>query len=206
MIWNGECRDWTAGWMPWRRRCETGSKRSSPCTAMYAALFAFQGLRSQPLTASLLGEQVAEAQRASQVQQRYHVPRAGPHPLIPPAPYRVWVGSETAVQLRPREVRLLLEPHEPLREVVGEVVDSSAVVCTLSRHRARVPLGAQPATLSNASPGIVLPVGPRPRPLRFRVRYACLTRPCIRACSFRCPECQPLVTAPASPPGLALPG
>ena len=27
-IWNGECRDWTAGWMPWRRRCEAGSKRS----------------------------------------------------------------------------------------------------------------------------------------------------------------------------------
>ena len=40
---------------------------SSPCTAMYAALFAFQGLRSQPLTASLLGEQVAEAQRVRQL-------------------------------------------------------------------------------------------------------------------------------------------
>ena len=45
-------------------------------------------------------------------------------------------------------------PHEPLREVVGEVVDSSAVVCTLPRHGAQDPLGAHPATLSNASADI----------------------------------------------------
>ena len=137
---------------------------ASPCTAMYAAFFAFQGLRCRShsrRTASLLGEQVAEAQRASQVQERCKVPYAGPHSLIPPAPYRVGVRSETAIQLRPRKVRLLLEPYEPLGEVVGEGVGSSAVVCTLSRHRARVPLGAQPATLSNASPSIALPVGPR---------------------------------------------
>ena len=164
---------------------------SSPCTAMYAAFFAFQGLRCRShsrRTASLLGEQVAEAQRASQVQERCKVAYAGPHPLIPPAPYRVWVRSETAVQLRPRKTRLLLEPYEPLREVVGEGVGSSAVVIALSRHGARVPPGAQPATLSNASAGIAFPVGPRPRPLRFRVRYACLTRPYICACFFCCPE------------------
>ena len=137
---------------------------SSPCTAMYAAFLRFRACgvtATHRRTASLLGEQVAEAQRASQVQERCKVPYAGPHSLIPPAPYRVGVRSETAIQLRPRKVRLLLEPYEPLGEVVGEGVGSSAVVCTLSRHGARVPLGAHPATLSNTSAGIAFPVGPR---------------------------------------------
>ena len=57
-------------------------------------------------------------------------------PLIPPAPHRFGMGVETAVDLRPRQARLLLEPHQTLREVAGEDVGSSAVVCALSRHRA----------------------------------------------------------------------
>ena len=84
--------------------------------------------------AASVGEQVAEAQRVHQLQQRYHVPRVGPHSLIPLAPYRVGFRSETAVHLGPRKPRLLLETHEALQEVVREVAGSSAVVCALSRH------------------------------------------------------------------------
>ena len=75
-----------------------------------------------------------KAQIVSEVQERCKVAYAGPHPLIPPATYRVGVGSETAVHLRPRQVGLVLEPHQALREVLGEVVCSSAVVSALSRH------------------------------------------------------------------------
>ena len=49
------------------------------------------------------------------------------------------MDSETAVQLRPRQTRLLLESLEALREVLGEVVGPSAVVCALSRHGAPAP-------------------------------------------------------------------
>ena len=87
------------------------------------------------LAASVV-EQVAQAQRVRHLPQRQHVPRAGPHVLIPPAPHGFGMGSETAVNLRPRQFRLLLEPHQPLREVVEEVVGDSAVVDALSRHRA----------------------------------------------------------------------
>ena len=43
-----------------------GSHSLDYITRTLAALFAFEGLRSQTLTASLLGEQVAEAQRVRQ--------------------------------------------------------------------------------------------------------------------------------------------
>ena len=94
------------------------------------------GRSPSPASHSLLGEQMAKAQIVRQVQERCKVAYAGPHPLIPPATYRVGVGSETAVYLRPRQVGLLLEPHQALREVVGKDVGSSAVVCALSRHSA----------------------------------------------------------------------
>ena len=93
--------------------------------------------------AASVGEQVAEAQRVHQLQQRYHVPRVGPHSLIPLAPYRVGFRSETAVHLGPRKPRLLLETHEALQEVVREVAGSSAVVCALSRHGDYVRLSGQ---------------------------------------------------------------
>ena len=56
------------------------------------------------------------------------MPRTGPHSLVPPAPHGLGMGVETAVQLRPRQGRLLLEVHEALREVVGEIICPSAVV------------------------------------------------------------------------------
>ena len=79
----------------------------------------------------------------------------GPHPLIPPAPYRVGVRSEAAVHLRPRQAGLLLEPLQAMREVVGKDVGSSAVMCTLSRHGTSSP-SAQPETLSSASASVLL--------------------------------------------------
>ena len=49
-----------------------------------------------------VGEQVAQARVLSQLQQRQHVPRAGPYPLVPPAPHGLGMDVETAVQLRSR--------------------------------------------------------------------------------------------------------
>ena len=77
--------------------------------------------------ASLIGEYVAEARRVCQFHERGIVPRAGPHFLAPPAPDGFGMGVETAVQLRPRQGRLLLEAHEAPWEVVGEVICPSAV-------------------------------------------------------------------------------
>ena len=100
-------------------------------------------LNVHPLApAPLFSEYVPEAQIVGQVKQCHHVPNAGPHPLIPPAPYRVWVRSETAVQLRPRQVRLPLEPHEPLREVVVSVVSRERV----SSPTAAIRLNSRPHT------------------------------------------------------------
>ena len=45
---------------------------------------------------------VVKAQRVRQGHQRHHVPSAGPHPLVPPAPHGLGIGVETAVRLRPR--------------------------------------------------------------------------------------------------------
>ena len=95
-----------------------------------------------------VGEQVAEAQRVHHFQERCIVPRVGPHPLVPPAPHGFGVGVETAVQLRPREPGLLLEPHEALREVVGEVVGPSAVLDALSRHLVGLPRSVHVCGLS----------------------------------------------------------
>ena len=68
---------------------------------------------------SLVGEQVGEAQGSRQGHQRHHVPHAGASPSLPPAPQRLVVDVETPCNLRPRQPRLLLEPLQPLREVVG---------------------------------------------------------------------------------------
>ena len=46
------------------------------------------------------------------------MPRAGPHFLVPPEPHGFGMGIETAVQLRPRQGRLLLEAHEAPWEVI----------------------------------------------------------------------------------------
>ena len=103
----------------------TASWRSSPC-----------GPRPPPGEPSpSVSEQVAEAQRVRHLQERRIVLRVGQHPLLPPAPLGLGMDVETAVYLRPRQVGLLLEPHQPFREVDGEAVGLSGVVYALSRHR-----------------------------------------------------------------------
>ena len=86
---------------------------------------------------------MAEAQAVGQLQQGFPVLMVGPDPAISPTPYGVAIGLQAAGDLRPRQARLLLEPLEPLREVVGEDLGSSPVMCALSRHGASAP-GAQP--------------------------------------------------------------
>ena len=81
-----------------------------------------------------LGEDMDQAQVVGQIKQRLLMSQVGPHALVPPTSYGEGVGSETAGDLRPWQVRLLLEPHEALPEVVGEAVGSAAAVCALSRH------------------------------------------------------------------------
>ena len=152
---------------------------------------------------------MAEAQIVSQVQERCKVAYAGPHPLIPPATYRVWVGSETAVHLRPRQVGLLLEPHQALREVLGEVVCSSAVVSALSRH------GRQSLSRTAAIPSATgcpsgQPWGAQANPFSRRPRTldaprpgeaAVLPRPSPYAGFSCCPERQAQSTRPVYPSG-----
>ena len=74
----------------------------------------------------------------------------GPHSLIPPTVHGVGIGPQAAGDLRPRQARLLLEPLQPLREVVGEDVDYSAVAGVLSRHGAG-PTSAKPETLLSSA-------------------------------------------------------
>ena len=79
---------------------------------------------------------VAKRSVFSQLQQRHHVPRAGPHFAFSPTSYGVTIGPDATGDLRPRKAGLLLEPRQALWEFVGENVGPSAVVCALSRHRA----------------------------------------------------------------------
>ena len=72
---------------------------------------------------------MAEAQAVGQLQQGFPVLMVGPDPAISPTPYGVAIGLQAAGDLRPRQARLLLEPLEPLREVVGEDLGSSPVMC-----------------------------------------------------------------------------
>ena len=88
-----------------------------------------------PARRSLLGEYAAEPQVVGQVQQCHLMPEMGPHPFLLPPLHRVEIGPEAAGDLRPRQARLLLEPLQPLGEVVGEVGRSSSVMDALSRHR-----------------------------------------------------------------------
>ena len=82
-----------------------------------------------------VGKQVAEAQAVGQFHQRLPVLMVGPDPAFSPTPYGMAIGLQAAGDRRPRQARLLLEPLQPLREVVG----SSAVVCALSRHSISAP-------------------------------------------------------------------
>ena len=119
--------------------CNAGLAVGTPCMT---AFWRFSSYGPRPLTGAQsrsVSEQVAEAQRVRDLQERRIVLGVGQHALLPPAPRGLGMDVETAVHLRPRQAELLLEPHQPLREVVGEDVDYSAVVGALSRHRADPP-------------------------------------------------------------------
>ena len=139
--------------------CMMASWRSSPC-----------GPRPPPGAPSpSVSEQVAEAQRVRHLQERRIVLRVGQHALLPPAPRGLGMDVETAVYLSPRQVGLLLEPHQALREVGWEARASSAVMNALSRHGIAGPPGTQPEPLSNAGASTALPVRLRPWAFRFPV-------------------------------------
>ena len=79
---------------------------------------------------------VAKRSVFSQLQQRHHVPRAGPHFAFSPTSYGVTIGPDATGDLRPRKFGLFLELRQASWEVVGENVGLSPVLFTLSRHRA----------------------------------------------------------------------
>ena len=89
-----------------------------------------------PRQAASAGEQVAEAQVVCQVLKRLQMPIVGPHSSLPPTPYGDGVDAETTGDLHPRQAGRVLDPHQPLREVVWEGVGRSPVLCALSRHSA----------------------------------------------------------------------
>ena len=86
--------------------------------------------------AAPVGEQVAEAQIVSQIQERCKVAYAGPHPLIPPAPYRVGGRSQTAGRLGPRQPRGFFEALQGWGGggVAGKDAGRSPMAQALSRH------------------------------------------------------------------------
>ena len=166
---------------------------SSPYSSMYAC---FLCLRRRWSQAASVGEDVGETQFLGHLKQGHHVPHAGARPPLDPAPHRLRMDTETAVQLRPRQARLLLEPLEALREVVGEAVSSSLVLSALSRHRAGPSagdsLGLPPAGASRPtgirarggtrSANSRRPSSPRAREHPFRARPP--PRPDIHLCGL----------------------
>ena len=100
---------------------------------------------------------------AGHLQQRHHVHYVGSHPAFNPTPYGVAIGSQAAGDLQPRQAGLLLEPLQPLREVVGDRVGYSAVVSALSRHLAG-PSTVRTGTLSGGSGLTALASGRRTEP------------------------------------------
>ena len=97
----------------------------------------------------------------SQASLRCIVPRAGQHVLLPPAPRGLGMDVETPVYLSPRQVGFLLEPHEALRELVGDLVGYSAVVYALSRHGIACPSAGRlqpPSTAMSGQEGVRSPI------------------------------------------------
>ena len=101
---------------------------------------------------------------------------------------KVQARVETAVDIRPRQFRLLLEPHQPLREVCGEVGCSSAVVDALSRHGAGPPGGLSRPLLLRARPGRAAPTS-GVRPVLQDGRVPAPPMPLAHVClPFCCPK------------------
>ena len=72
-------------------------------------------------------EQVSQAQGFGQRFQGQQVRCVGPRQPLFPAPHGLDVGAHPPGDLRPGQIRLLLEPLQPLREVGGENAGDSAV-------------------------------------------------------------------------------
>ena len=96
-----------------------------------------------------------------------------------PTPYGVAIGLQTAGNLRPRQTRLLLEPPQPFREVVGDDVGSSTVTCALSAWR-RHSLSTAVGPLLGEGRGLI-PVWLIP-PWRSRYRSEPPPRPSVHKC------------------------
>ena len=128
--------------------------RFRPC-AVFAGCFL-----GKPASA---GEQVTEAQVVCQVLKRVQMPIVGPHSSLPPTPYGDGVDAETTGDLHPRQAGRVLEPHQPLREVVWEGVGRSPVLCALSRHSANPCHGRPQSPPRRGCPGRQ-PCGARSKP------------------------------------------
>ena len=81
-----------------------------------------------------VGEQVAQVKVVGHLEQCQHVLHVRPGLALSPTPHRVRIGPDPAGNLRPRQIRLLPEAPQPLREVVGEVAGNSGVLSANSRH------------------------------------------------------------------------
>ena len=137
-----------------------------------------------------VGEQVAEVQAVGQLQHRPPVPIVGPDRAFSTTPHGVTIGPDESGDLRPRQPRLPLGPFQPLREILGEDLGSSTVVCALSRHGTNAPR-AQPYAVSYAGEGIPFPY--RSYRGRSGSRSERLPCPFILACFF---FCSPLLAGP----------
>ena len=120
-----------------------------------------------PRQAASAGEQVAEAQVVCQVLKRLQMPIVGPHSSLPPTPYGDGIDAETTGDLHPRQAGRVLEPHQPLREVVWEGVGLSPVLCALSRHSANPCHGRPQSPPRRGCPGRQ-PCGARSKPFSRR--------------------------------------
>ena len=87
------------------------------------------------------GEQVAEPSALREVPWGQEIVGVGPDAVLVPPPDGLGAGAEPPGYPGPRHSRYLPEPHQPLREVVGEDIYYSAVVSALSRHLAGFPQG-----------------------------------------------------------------
>ena len=115
----------------WRRGGRTPRFGVLPRHVNVCGLFALQApAPRRPQSLNRWPRPNSPASASSTIMYRMLVAR----PAQYPAPHGVGMDAETPVQLRPRQPRLLLEPLQPLGEVVGDFVGLSGVVYALSRH------------------------------------------------------------------------
>ena len=76
----------------------------------------------------------------------------GPHPGLPPSPYGVAIGPQTARNLRPLQTGLLLEPLQPLRERFQEPIP-----VWLIPREIRIPVGAPASPIPSNVLALLVP-------------------------------------------------